>query len=478
MIAAVLLAVVALSSADPNNPRNVLARFYSDFAQLYLSAPPLEPSSLNSDGQESTQRYQFLFTEQQYLKISEESLTMLYTNVIDRTITYHPMPNFEVKGTRYFYRRDPKQEEPVEIELVNPQDRLFRQVQEPNRYFYLSSYDNLEYTTSVPVMPYYEVTFTCNSSFSKDVQTQPPLLSYIDKSFQWTPRYLLDLPMFGTGKRHEMCAYADIRNNGEDTFVVRGTELITGDTKLIQKPVDYTRTAYDDTRMYTYASPYTSITTFTRASGEQASGTYVYQLETPSILLPPRSMKSIKFSETNVTVVPFLYYSSVFSTLNSNGKLFKAYNITSLSTYLPDGHLRLREEGRFIGEISLPDLAVGETYTMTFGYDADVSYRRQVKMVQGTEDGDSVTYNVQYIFENYKPTRDVRLYFTESFSTFTYFEVKDISTSSDDNKLPDLMSYGTELRGYMMIPRERGQKMISYNLTTYKVKPTVLVVKQ
>jgi len=140
--------------------------------------------------------------------------------------------------------------------------------------------------------------------------------------------------------------------------------------------------------------------------------------------------------------------------------------------------LRLREEERFVGEITLPDLAANETYTMMFGSDNDVSYRRQVKMIQGDESSDSMTYNVQYVFENYKSSRDVRLYFVESFSSIRYYAVKNISTSNDEKKFPDLEVYGTELRGNLMIPSGRVQKMISYDITTYKTKPTVVVINK
>jgi len=231
IITTILLATIALSSSVSflNNEPNVLARFYSDFAQLYRSAIV---KSYIDQGQ-TTELYQFFFTEREYLHISEKSLTMLNTHVIERTIIYHPMPNFEIVGSRYFYRRDPKQNFSVEIELINSEDRLFREVQQPNRYFYLLSFDNLEYSNQIPVMPYYEVTFICNTTFPTNTQTQLPLLSYIDKSFQYTPRYVLDLPLMGTNKQSDMYAYADIFNNGDQSIVIKGAELIAGKIFLL-----------------------------------------------------------------------------------------------------------------------------------------------------------------------------------------------------------------------------------------------------
>jgi hypothetical protein len=467
IIAAVLLAIVALSSSStlyPNSERNVIARFYSDFAQLYRPATLKSYSSKSDDEFSSIERYEFLFTEKEYSQISEESLTMLYTDVIERTITYYPTPNFIVNGSRYFYRRDPKENEAIEIELVNSKDRIFREVRQPDRYFYLSSVDDLQYSKHIPIMPYYEIIFICNSSFSKTIQKQTPLLSYIDKSLQWTPRYILDLPIFGISKQPEMYAYADIRNNGEQSIIIKEAELTAGDIKLTERPVQYLRSG---------------LKSFTHPLGEQATGTYVYQLEIPSsISLAPHSIKSMKFFQANITVESFLCYSSIFSTINSDGKLMKAYNITSHNDYIPNGRLILQEQGRFMGEINLPDITMGETYTMKFGYDADISYRREIRIIEGDENTDKITYHVKYLFENYKSSRDVHLYFTESFSSIKYFQIKNISTSNDKKNLPDLISYGTDLRGYMIIPRQRGEKIISYNLIVYKLKETITIREQ
>lgn len=230
MFAAIFLAMIALSSTKTpvfDRERNVLARFYSDFAQLY------RPATLKSyvDEDRTIEQYQFYFPEREYSRIAEESLTMLYTNIIDRTVTFHSMPNFVVNGSRYFYRRDPKQESPVEIELVNPDDRLFRAVDQPDRYFYLPSFADLEYSNQIPALPYYEVTFLCNTSSS---QKQSPLLSYIDRSLQYTPRYLLDLPSVMNNKPMEMRAYADIRNTGEGPVVIKGAELVAGRRELFE----------------------------------------------------------------------------------------------------------------------------------------------------------------------------------------------------------------------------------------------------
>jgi len=446
IIIAVALTLVALSSSTPLSiEKNVLARFYSSFAQLYRPASVMSGKLQRST---STQRYQFLFTEQEYATIKPESMSMLYASVLERSIVYHPNPNFEVEGTRYYYRRDPKQMVAVEIELVRSVDRLFREVKNPNRYFYLPSFDGLEYLRRVPMEPYYELTFICNSSTVNDGDVRAPLLSYIDMSYQWSPRYMLDLPMFGKTEQSEMRAYADLQNAGQQLLVVKGAELTAGDIKLITMPDPYLRPAVSYATTYTnaFSMPLMTKLEIAQQWGERASGAYVFPLRPQStVVLPPRSTTSIPFFEPQVKVDPFLSYSMLFSTVNSKGKLMKSYNLTSIDAYLPTGRLMLQEQGRFLGELNMPDLSIGEVHTMQFGYDADCSYQRRVSLLQLDESADKITYNVEIYIENRKPSRPVVIDWTESFADLKYFEVNKISI--DMEKQPDLVLYGSELRG-------------------------------
>jgi hypothetical protein len=471
MIIAVAFAFIAVSSSAPSSPveQNALARFYSGFAQLYR--PPSVP--MQSQDSTTTQRYQFLFTDKEFENIKDESLSLLYTTVIERSIIYHPMPNFEVEGTRYFYRRDPKDAEAVEIELVRVADKLFREVQQSNRYFYLPTYSTLEYTNRVPLMPYYEVNFICNiSSLPRSADLPTPLLSYMDKTFSWSPRYTLDLPMLGNTKKPEMFAYADLQNIGEQSMTLKAAELIAGDIRLIELPVTIIQTGMSDAIVepeFIEPSP-TQTIFYADDLGEQANGAKVFQLRVPSgVVLPPHSTTSVPFFEPHVNIDAFFSYSSLFTTVNAKEKLFKAYNITSLDIALPAGRLMLHEQGRFMGELDLPELAVGEVYTMQFGYDAEVAYRRKVKILQGDEESNTVTYNVEITFENLKPTRDIFVDCTESFSEYKYFEVTQISMNN--NGMPDLNLYGSDLRGHFPLQQRNGRKVISYNVTVHKVRP-------
>ena len=209
---------------------------------------------------------------------------------------------------------------------------------------------------------------------------------------------------------------------------------------------------------------------------KEASGTYVYETSVPSpFSLAPHSTRSVQFFQANVTVEPFHYYSAEFSPINGRGKLLNAYNITSHQTFIPNGRLSLHQEGRFLGQTKLPDLAIGETYTMVLGHDADVSYQRQVSMLEGDENSETMTYEVEYTFQNDAATTDARIDFVESFGSHKYFEVKNISQSSKLLQGADLMSYGTDLRGRLIVPRLPGRQTIRYQVVIFKVKPIMNV---
>jgi len=118
---------------------------------------------------------------------------------------------------------------------------------------------------------------------------------------------------------------------------------------------------------------------------------------------------------------------------------------------------------------------------MQFGYDADVFYRRRVNILQGDEDSDTIVYGIEIMFENRKQLRDVVIDFNESFGDYKYFEINNISsTLSDDtnNRMPDLVLYGTELQGNMVLKRQNDRKLIKYEVTIHKIKPITIIRDQ
>jgi hypothetical protein len=209
---------------------------------------------------------------------------------------------------------------------------------------------------------------------------------------------------------------------------------------------------------------------------EQPSSACVFDLDlTTDMILPPRSVKSFAYINDIVHVQSFLVYSSVFSSLNRKGKLIVAYNLTSANTFFPKGRLILREQGRLIGETNTPDMKHGETYTMLFGYDAKIDYCRHVTIVPNVDNTTSMTYNVQYMFDNNKSLKNIQLDFTESFSAYPYFEIKNISRSIKDEHMFDLRVFGNDLRGQVTIVPEHKETLFSYDVTIFTSKTNTTV---
>ncbi len=157
----------------------------------------------------------------------------------------------------------------------------------------------------------------------------------------------------------------------------------------------------------------------------------------------------------------------------STGKSFNSYDLTSFDKFIPHGRFLLHEQGRFVGQMNFPDLLKNRRLTLVVRCNPDISYRRQVRILEGDENTDSIIYNVEYIFGNSKSPHDISSYFLESFSSFKYFQIKNLSTSNDPNHVPGLVLSGTDLRGYILIPRPGSQKKISFHLILYKFKPAV-----
>jgi hypothetical protein len=226
-----LLSLISVFSVDQyqDDVQSVLTRFYRDFGHVYRSANDNQLESNNA----SIQYYRFVFTREEYAEISEESLTLLHADVLERTINFHPMPNFQVAGARYLYRFDARQSVATEIELVNVEDRLFREVKYPARYFYVHNDNLLQYIDGIPVLPFYEVLFKCNSSFERPEGIDAPVFSYIDRRLSWKARYIVEVPSLDSEEAPSLFAYADMRNPGDFKLLVKVAELVSGTLLLV-----------------------------------------------------------------------------------------------------------------------------------------------------------------------------------------------------------------------------------------------------
>lgn len=231
-----LLGTIVFASDQINaieTARPVLLRLFPEFAHVYRPALAKPIKSYDSNGIPSIEIYNITFSASEYAQISEESLGMINAKVLSRTIVANLRPNFQIVGSRYLYRRDPKQDQAVEIELIDPRERLFREVEGANRYFYLHNEADLIYLSEKPVSPYYEVNFECQRQSWKRSDELAPSFTYHDRSLAWSARYILDVPIFGAIRNVSLSAFADIRNRGLYPLQVKNIELIAGQFSCI-----------------------------------------------------------------------------------------------------------------------------------------------------------------------------------------------------------------------------------------------------
>ena len=147
--------------------------------------------------------------------------------------------------------------------------------------------------------------------------------------------------------------------------------------------------------------------------------------------------------------------------------------IESVERSLPSGHLLLREEGRFIGELNLPNLNPGDIHSMIYGYDPDVLYRRKVTRIENEENSDAIIYNVEYKFENRKISSDVYSYFCESFYSLKDFQITNITASDPDEHMKYLRAGEALLDEEFIIPHQSNQTTINYQIVINKAKKQV-----
>lgn len=429
---AVCSAKLQFASDDPD----ALARIYSNYTQLYRPAKLKVPSS------ENLEYYRFYFTENEFKNIDLKSLLLLNTNVIERIVTYHPYPSVERVGTRYLYQPSPQFDSTIEIELVDSESKLFRKVEQPNQYFYLKSFDNLIYLNDTPIQPCYEISYLTNRTET----TKVPLLSYIDRSISYTPRYFLNLPSLNNDEQAEFFAYADIVNNEAYPIVFKSVELIVKESTTDQDSFDYLR---DNLSKYIENSTEDDIDT--------VDSTYVYRLTLPvPIAIPPKSITSVQFTEANISAIPYLTSITIFSPMNITGNLVKTYNLTSMNSYIPSGEMFYHEQARFVDQLTLPELAQNETYILSTDADLDVNYDRQVRLVPSNRTNDeSLTYDVDFTFKNTKQF-DVPVAFSESFYVFKNYQIENIS--------PKLTIVNYSIEGKFVVPK-RDEITVSYRVT-------------
>ncbi|NTY02158.1 DUF4139 domain-containing protein [Deinococcus sp. JMULE3] len=301
-----------------------------------------------------------------------------------------------LEGQTIYLRRDGKTEP---VTLIRARDLLVKDAQ--GRYF-TARYEDLQFDAAPPANPQaptQSVTYTL-------AQPGKGTLSYLTRAVTWTPRYTLKASSSGA----QLAALADIRNTTEQAYDVQNTELYAGDVNIQnqQEAAYMMRGAAMD--VMTSAAPAPKI----ESQGE-LRGLYRYALTTP-FQLPANSVTTLPFITPKLnTFERYAGLQTYFDPSPREGNLNRSYRLKA-DQRLPAGPITVREDGRIVGQTSIPDTRQGGTIDFSLGEDPDLSYTRTVQQTAQTKDTKGnitkTTYRVTYAFESSKD-RAVRAEITE-----------------------------------------------------------------
>lgn len=213
-------------------------------------------------------------------------------------------------------------------------------------------------------------------------------LSYLTRAITWNPRYTLKL----SGTTGSLSALAEIRNNSDQPYAVKTTELLAGEVNIEGgQPVPYAQLS---TRAAADAAPGANKI---NALGE-LRGLYRYQLS-EAFTLPKQSIISLPFLRPKISFERYAALNTGFDATGSKGKLNRAYRVKS-DVLLPAGVVTVRDDGRLVGQVSIGDTSAKDPIDLNVGSDPDMSYTRAVQVLRQDKTGGS--YRVTYTVENAK----------------------------------------------------------------------------
>ena len=337
--------------------------------------------------------------------------------------------------------RDPT---PIECQVIRSNDLLLKDVRTGR--FLRAQANELEYV-NIPEEEGTEVTFALQHSgkatLSYLIHGQSPSShsqphshsSLVVQGIVWSPRYNLKV----NSDQHTFEAWADMTNQTKRDYKIQRTELFGGDVHLQQaRPFHAPRAFGRQCCMGMAECCCCDSAPQIQAEGELA-GVYWYSIDQPFVLVQ-QSTFSLPFVEPKIQLEKYFGLQTFFQEQTHKGKFQRKYRLES-DRFLPKGNVTVREDGRVVGQAQLADLSAGEKQDLDCGNDADVSFRREVKVV--TQKRDSASYQIRLTIKNGKKT-SIRYEYKELISS-VQFTVVAQSESEDLNEHIQSIAEGVQI---------------------------------
>ncbi|GAA0519953.1 DUF4139 domain-containing protein [Deinococcus depolymerans] len=303
-----------------------------------------------------------------------------------------------LEGQTVFLRRGDTTEP---VTLVRARDLLVRDAQ--GRFFNVR-FEDLSFSAAPPLNPQspsQTLTYTLPRAGTGT-------LTYLTRAVSWSPRYTLNASTAGAN----LNALADLRNSTDLAYDVQNTELYAGDVTVQANPQAEAGFAAD---MVMRAVPSAVAPAPKIQTQGELRGLTRYDLTTP-FTLPANSVITLPFLTPKLSRFErYAGLNTYFGTDTRTGTLNRSYRLEA-DQRLPAGPLTVREDGRLVGQTTLPDTRKGGTIELSLGEDPDIEYTRTVQQTAQVKDAKGnvtkTTYRVTYALESSKD-RAVRAEVTE-----------------------------------------------------------------
>ena len=243
--------------------------------------------------------------------------------------------------------------------------------------FYTVTSDRIRYLTR-PVPNQYEVNFMVEAFHGDQL-----FLRYLLDRVKWKVRY--DLLLAENDTSSVLQAYADIANDGSAMLMISSAELIGGDVQL-RSPLSNHNDAGGNLHAFESNRPSNQMADSSAdkrppsiSAGEELAGVYVFTVN-DTFVLNRRSHYILPMFRPTITIERYGTIEKYFSSMDNRGNAQRAYRLRVPETFLPKGHVFVRESDRLVGETTWSDLSANETNEFTLGEDPDLQYIEYVQL--------------------------------------------------------------------------------------------------
>jgi hypothetical protein len=232
-------------------------------------------------------------------------------------------------------------------------------------------------------------------------------LSYLSTGLGWSPRYSLNLTT--APDKATLLAWADVRNNLSQPFMLPSLDLVAGDVMLggggypganqlrnLNLQMQQLSNSGGD------AAPI----------GQEVNGLYTFRFD-KAVSLPANSTTSLPFIAPTITLERAVSWQSDFDSTPRRVLSFNRLYTVRADGPLPTGMVTVREDGQVVGQTSLADTPKGEAARLELGADFDLRMVRTVEVVSRNKD--QTRYRVTLTSQNTK-ARAVNVRLRERFS--------------------------------------------------------------